>query len=136
MGQENVITDSFPANPTIVYDGDCPFCSRYVTLLRLNEALGPVDLLNARHGGALVTEIYRCGLDLDQGMVLILNGELYHGADCMHRLALLTTPSDAFNRLNVWIFRSRVSSNVFYPMLRLTRNVVLAALGRRKLGKS
>ncbi|MFT5932039.1 MAG: putative DCC family thiol-disulfide oxidoreductase YuxK, partial [Hyphomonas sp.] len=32
----------------IVYDGDCPFCSEYVKLLRLRDAIGPVSLVNAR----------------------------------------------------------------------------------------
>ena len=36
----------------LVYDGDCPFCSRYVQLLRIREAVGPLRLVNARDGGA------------------------------------------------------------------------------------
>ena len=41
---------------SIVYDGDCPFCSRYVKLVRLREALGSVDLVNARDGGRWSTK--------------------------------------------------------------------------------
>ena len=44
--------DSLPT--TIVYDGDCPFCSRYVALVRLREAVGQVVLANARDGGPVV----------------------------------------------------------------------------------
>jgi hypothetical protein len=71
--------------------------------LRLREAIGPVVLVDARQGGALVEEIAKAGLSLDEGMVLRINGKPYHGDSC-HRLALLTTPSGAFNRLNAMIF--------------------------------
>jgi predicted DCC family thiol-disulfide oxidoreductase YuxK len=81
----------------IVYDGDCPFCSRYVTLMRLREAIGPVVLKNAREGGPLIEELTRRGYDLDEGMVLIHAGEIFHGSECMARLGLLSTPSTTFN---------------------------------------
>ena len=41
----------------IVYDGDCPFCARYVRFVRLRDTIGHVALVNARDGGALVDEI-------------------------------------------------------------------------------
>jgi predicted DCC family thiol-disulfide oxidoreductase YuxK len=71
----------------IVYDGQCPFCSRYVELVRLRESLGKVELIDARDGGPLVGAILVAGLDLDDGMVLKLDGRLYHGAECLHMLA-------------------------------------------------
>lgn len=126
--------DSEFLKPTIIYDGECPFCSRYVSLLRLRDALGSVELLNARDGGPLVEEIRRRGLDLDQGMVLAIDGQLFHGAECLHRLALMTTGSGIFNRVNAWIFRSRTASEILYPALRAGRNAALALLGRTKIG--
>ncbi len=88
------------AGAWIVYDGECPFCSRYVAMLRLRETLGSIALVNARDGGPEVEEARAAGLDLDEGMVLKFDGRLYHGDDCIHRLALLSTPSGAFNRVN------------------------------------
>ena len=75
----------------LLYDGECPFCSRYVVHVRLRAAIGPVMLANAREHPALVEEVRRLGYDVDEGMVLKLNGRYYHGADCIHALALLTT---------------------------------------------
>jgi predicted DCC family thiol-disulfide oxidoreductase YuxK len=117
----------------IVYDGQCPFCSRYVQLVRLRETLGQVRPVDARKGGPQVEEVRKAGLDLDEGMVLKLDGRLYHGADCINMLALLSTPSSRFNRWNVALFRSRTASRVLYPVLRTGRNAVLRLLGRSKI---
>jgi predicted DCC family thiol-disulfide oxidoreductase YuxK len=119
---------------TIVYDGQCPFCSRYVKLVRLRESLGQVRLVNAREGGPIVEELQRAGVDLDEGMALKLDGRLYHGQDCIHMLALLSTPSSAFNRLNAALFRSPRAARLLYPVLRTGRNTALRLLGRSKIG--
>lgn len=118
----------------VVYDGQCPFCSRYISLLRLRDTLGHVELVDAREGGPAVDEVTASGLDLDDGMVLKMNGRLYHGDECMHRLALLSSSSTAFNRINKAIFRSPTMSRILYPMLRSGRKAVLRMLGRPMLG--
>ena len=118
---------------TIVYDGGCPFCTAYVRLVRLREAIGPVRLVDAREGGPIVDEIVAAGLDLDDGMVLKLDGVLYHGDECLNRLALLSTSSGAFNRFNAWMFRNPLAARLAYPVLRSGRNLALRLLGRRKL---
>jgi predicted DCC family thiol-disulfide oxidoreductase YuxK len=116
-----------------VYDGACPFCSRYVSLVRLREAVGPLELVDARRGGPLVNEIRAAGLDLNQGMVLKMDGRLYGGAECIHRLALLSTRSDRFNRLTAAILSSPGAARLLYPLLRGGRNAALFLLGRSPL---
>ena len=133
----SVIAGQVPASrdeTIIVYDGACPFCSRYVRLLRLRAAVGDVRLLDARDGGPEVAEIRARGLSLEEGMALVHQGNTYHGADCLHRLALLTTPSGLFNRLTATIFRSPRLSRALYPVLRCGRSAALFLLGRPRLG--
>ena len=36
------------AKLTLLYDGDCPVCNRYVAMIRLREQFGELLLLNAR----------------------------------------------------------------------------------------
>lgn len=124
------------ASHWLLYDGDCPFCSRYVRHVRLRDAVGPITMANAREYPALVDEVRRLGFDVDTGMVLKLNGNYYHGADCIHALALLTTRSGWFNRLNSLVFRSPTVSKVLYPLLRTGRNLTLRLLGRTRLQPS
>lgn len=129
------MTDTSATN-WLLYDGECPFCSRYAVHVRLREAVGPVMLANAREHSTLVEEMRRLGYDVDAGMVLKLNGRYYHGADCINALALLTTPAGWFNRINSLAFRSQTFSRFAYPILRAGRNLTLKLLGRSRLQPS
>ena len=117
----------------IVYDGQCPFCSRYVALVRLRESVGPVELVNAREAHPIVDVVKRRGVVLNEEMALVMNDEVYSGAECITRLALMSTPSGLFNRVNAMVFSSRARSRFMYPFMRAGRNLLLKLLGRPPL---
>jgi len=117
----------------LIYDGECPFCSRYVRLTRLRETIGSLRLVDARSGGGEVAAAIRAGYRLDDGMLLHLDGQDFYGADCLNRLALLSSRSTLFNRLTYVMFRSAWLSRVMYPVLRAGRNLILRLMGRRRL---
>jgi len=117
----------------IVYDGECPFCTAYVRMVRLREAVGTVELIDARTDHPLVREAGLLGLDLDEGMALKMAGEWLHGDAVMTRLAMLSSRSNLLNRLHAWVFQSPARSRLLYPWLRAGRNAVLRLLGRRKI---
>jgi predicted DCC family thiol-disulfide oxidoreductase YuxK len=123
-----------PSANWLLYDGECPFCSSYVSYVRLRETAGPITLADARKYPALVAEAKALGFDIDFGMVLKLDGQYYFGGDCIHALSLLTTPSGWFNRVNRALFKSKMAARVAYPILRTGRNLALLALGRRRIG--
>ncbi|MGB1581608.1 MAG: DCC1-like thiol-disulfide oxidoreductase family protein, partial [Nevskiales bacterium] len=90
----------------LVYDGECPFCTRYVKLLRLRETVGELELISARSMHPLVAEVLQQGFVIDDGMVLKMQGRYYHGDDCLHVLAMMSSQRGWFNRINFWLFRS------------------------------
>ena len=118
----------------LIYDGECPFCSRFARLTRLREAVGPLRLIDARSVAPEVTAARVRGFVLDEGMLLRLDGHDYAGADCLQRLALLSSRSTLFNRISYALLRSRAVARWSYPLLRFGRNVALRMLGRSKLG--
>lgn len=118
---------------TLVYDGECPFCTRYVTMMRLRESAGSVQLLNAREPHPVVEQLVDAGFDLDEGMVLMSGDNVFHGDQAVHALALMSGDHGWFNRLNFYIFRSQMLSRLLYPMLRAGRNVTLRLLRREKI---
>ena len=122
------------AGVTVVYDGECPFCSRYVAMLRLREAFGVVSLVNARSDEPAAREA-RALFDLDEGMAARIGGRWYHGAECMNILALASGPSSVLNRMTASIFASPRRAAFLYPFLRTGRNAILVLLGRSKIGE-
>ncbi|MGH1354041.1 MAG: DCC1-like thiol-disulfide oxidoreductase family protein [Thalassovita sp.] len=126
---------AYAGKTVIIYDGECPFCSRFVQWQRLKESVGPVHMFDAREAGDLSTALWDAGYDLNEGMALIWNDQVFHGDDCVNRLALLSSGSGAFNMLNAWVFKSPRISALLYPILRLGRNTLLRLLGRRKISQ-
>ena len=120
---------------TVVYDGECPFCSRYVAMLRLRDAFGAVSLVDARSEAAAAREA-RALFDLDEGMAARIGGRWYHGAECMNVLALASGPSTLLNRLSARVFSSPRRAALLYPLLRTGRNAVLLLLGRSRIERS
>ena len=119
----------------IVYDGECPVCSVYVRMLRL-RTLGEVELINARDDHLLVGSLRSLGVDLDEGMVVKVGEEIYVGDQAIQRLALMSSSSTIFNRLNFWVFKSGARSKLLYPILRAGRKLLLTVLGRKTIAES
>ncbi|MEO0981535.1 MAG: DCC1-like thiol-disulfide oxidoreductase family protein [Pseudomonadota bacterium] len=114
----------------IIYDGDCPFCANYMAMLRLRRAAGAVTLLNLREDHPAVREVVGRGFDLDEGMAVKSGERIYHGADAVHQIALMTSPVGVFNRLSAWVFKRPRLTRALYPALRACRNLTLKLLGR------
>jgi predicted DCC family thiol-disulfide oxidoreductase YuxK len=105
----------------IIYDGDCPFCSSYVALLRLRGQYD-VRLVDARKEPVLAAQY---GLDLNEGMIVDLDGKVHHGA---RAVSLLSGLSSSISPL-----RSERVVRAVYPLFRFGRNVALKVLGRRQI---
>jgi len=117
----------------LVYDKECPACDFYCKLVRIRESIGNLILVDARHPSSFMDEITAAGLDIDQGMVLIVGDRMYYGADAIHTLAIMGTRSGVLNRLAYWCFKSRAASSVVYPVLRSCRNLLLKILRKTKV---
>lgn len=125
--------DFDPGVTWIVYDGDCPFCTQYVKLVRLREAIGEVKPLNAREYHPVVQFVRAKGIDLNQEMALVKGSDVIAGPDVIHRLALLSTGSGFFNGLMSKMFASRDLTRFMYPIMRAGRNTTLFLMGRKKI---
>lgn len=117
----------------LVYDKECPACDLYCKLVRIRESIGNLILVDARNPSSFMDEITAAGLDIDQGMVLIVGDRMYYGADAIHTLSIMGTRSGVFNRLAYWCFKSRAASRIVYPLLRSCRNLLLKILRKTKI---
>ena len=118
----------------LVYDGDCPFCSKYAELVRFKKAAGEVQIINAREHPEVVKEFSDRGYDLDKGMGLKMDGRYYHGADALNHIALMSTGSGLFNSFTAAVFKSKIASAILYPVLKAARRAALIMKGKKGIG--
>lgn len=118
-----------------VYDGECPICSFAARALRIRSSVGRLRLIDVRRdaGHPLMARIAQNRLDLDEGMVILFGGRLYHGADALHLMALLGSDRDWFNRMNAVLFRSETGARLAYPLMRAARNLLVRLRGVRPI---
>ncbi|MBQ24364.1 DUF393 domain-containing protein [Alcanivorax sp.] len=122
-----------PHDTYLIYDGECPACRNYVRFVRFRDTVGTLHLIDARKAPSWVLQMQQRNMPLDDGMVLIFNGRYFHGADAIHHMALLSSGSGLFNRINAQLFRSRSLSRFLYPILKACRNALLFLLGKKPL---
>lgn len=117
----------------LIYDKECPACENYCQVVRIRESVGKLVIINARDDNRIMTEITELGLDIDQGMVLKMGERIYYGADAIHVLALISSRTGLFNKVNYFIFKSKTASSLLYPILRFFRNLLLKFKGVSKI---
>ena len=117
-----------------VYDKQCPACSQYCEWAKAAAIQrAQVVLVDARAPSELMDEITRCGLDIDEGMVLQVDGRIYYGAQAIHQLALHDGFLGWFGVINRALFRHARVALVLYPVMRWVRNALLKILGVRRI---
>ena len=119
----------------IIYDAECPVCTAYSCSVGIDpQNAAGVKRINARSADdELVKQAKAAGLDLDEGMVVVHQGQLYHGADALNIMARLAPKQGLGNRLNRLAFGNASFSRLVYPLLRAGRNTLLKLLGRTKI---
>lgn len=117
----------------LVYDHECPFCKNYCQMVRIKNITEEMVLVDARQKSELMDKVTGAGLDIDQGMVLVLDDVMYYGSDAIHMLSLISSRSGLFNRFNYWLFSYKPISKILYPLLRTCRNLALKVLGKEKI---
>jgi predicted DCC family thiol-disulfide oxidoreductase YuxK len=120
---------------TVIYDGDCPFCASYVSMMRLRQAVGAVELVNAREGDPRVRAVQDAGYDLDAGMVVLWQGEVFFGDTAVHLLATLSAGEGRlFDRIQRAAFADPRRAARLYPVLAAGRRLFLRLAGRTPIG--
>ncbi len=115
----------------VVYDKECPVCDLYCHAVDVAD--GELVRVDAREPGQAMDEITERGLDIDEGMVIRVDGQIYYGADAIHELALRSNNKGFLNRFATLVFRSHGRSRFFYPILKAMRNLLLKILGRTRI---
>ena len=130
MDETGETATASPPDPFLLYDGECPFCSYYVGKSHFETRIGrALRLIDGREVPDLVARLRREGFDLEQGMILALDGRRYHGAAAMTALKALSAGPGRFNAFARWFASSPARVRAVYPCLRRLRRAALLAKG-------
>ena len=109
----------------LIYDGECPLCRFNARHVKVCKSLGQFNLINARDHHPIQTEINAAGLDINEGFIIKIEDTFYHGVDALHLLAFISSDSDRFNRISIFLFRKKWVTTLLYPILKSIRNILL-----------
>lgn len=113
----------------LVYDGQCPVCRPYAKRVAVDDPDIALRLVDAREDSALMQEITARGLDIDHGMVVTLEGQLYYGAEAFRIMATRQGSGTLFNRLCRLLFANRHLAHLVYPLGKQVRVLLLRLIG-------
>lgn len=113
-----------PPGDYLLYDGECPVCAGFVKFAEFRRRHPDLKLLDARHEPDLVARLRRDGYDINEGMVLVVDGQLYFGAAASERLASYRSDLSPGKRAAM----AAISASP-YPLLRGIRNALLRVRG-------
>jgi predicted DCC family thiol-disulfide oxidoreductase YuxK len=127
-------TESCADADFLLYDGDCPACSAYVAMSRLRQLYPGLRVMSARAEPALVAELRGKGYEINEGMVLRLDGVIHFGPDATHMIAVLGRASPSWWRKAALAGTGTAPwARRLYPWLNRTRGLLLRLLGRRPI---
>tara|TARA_Y100001968_G_scaffold54362_1_gene45574 strand:+ start:209 stop:610 length:402 start_codon:yes stop_codon:yes gene_type:complete len=113
-----------------IYDGECPFCNHFAKLLELKRQLPTFEIIDGRKDLALLTKLYNQGYDLNNGAILIHNGNIKHGADAINWVSSqIKEPNDSILEILRIIFTSNKRTNFLFPVLLWSRRLSLTLKG-------
>jgi len=118
----------------LLYDGECPACSAYVAMSRLRRLYPTLRVISARTEPALVGELRRQGYEINEGMVLSLDGVIHFGAEATRMIAIFGRSSPSWwRRAALGLIGTAPWAAALYPWLNRGRQLLLRLLGRRPI---
>ena len=118
-------------NIIFIYDGECPFCNYFAQMMELKSCLPSLQVLDGRENLELLSKLYKQGYDLNNGAILINNGNIKHGADAINWICSeLKEPNDSLLEILRIIFTSRRRTKIIFPFLLWSRRFSLTIKGK------
>jgi|SRR5262245_38483211 predicted DCC family thiol-disulfide oxidoreductase YuxK len=119
----------------LLYDGECPACSAYVAMSRLRQLYPSLRVMSARSEPGLVAELRDAGYEINEGMVLRLDGVIHFGPDATRMIAVLGRSSPSrWRRTALASVGTAPWARRLYPWLNHMRLLLLRMLGRKPIG--
>ena len=115
---------------TFIYDGKCPFCNHFAEMLELKSKIKNLSILDGRENPNQIKDLLQKGYDLDKGAILLIDEDIYHGADAINTICkLISKPSSKLLEILSKTFKSRKRTGFIFPFLVRARRLALISKG-------
>ena len=114
-----------------IYDGECPFCNHFAELLELKGSIPSLEIIDGRKNLEQLTQLLKQGYDLNNGAILVNDGNVKHGADAINWICSeLQEPNDSLLEILRVVFSSNKRSKNLFPLLLWARRILLTVKGK------
>lgn len=114
----------------VLYDGECPVCSRYVAFTNLRTAAPQIAVIDARDRPDLVS-LYRAkGIEINEGMIIKVGDLVLDGSAAFAMINQLSKPNSRAATFALKLLSGKTTSALLYPVLALGRRGLLRLLRR------
>ena len=115
---------------TCIYDGECPFCNHFAEMLELKSKINNLSILDGRKNPNLIKDLLKKGYDLDNGAILLIDKDIFHGADAINTICkLIKEPSSKLLEILSKTFKSSERTRFIFPFLVRARRFALISKG-------
>ena len=113
---------------TLYYDKQCPFCSKYVNLLKLKENF-QIILKDARENQSEISLL--CGnLDINDGFIVLYKDDCFQSAKALAFLNRAVDKTTFLGKLHFFFRYDNLFSNLLYKLFFILRKIILFILGK------
>jgi predicted DCC family thiol-disulfide oxidoreductase YuxK len=115
--------------PVLVFDGGCVFCRHFAELSELRSGIAGLQIRDGRADQGLRLQLAAQGFALSEGALLLVDGQVLHGAAAIQWLCARMQPSSALLQLLAPLLATPPRARRLYPLLLLARRCALALRG-------
>lgn len=125
--------DTLKYGDFLLYDGECPVCSRYVLWTNIRNKHPNISLLDARQQPELVAALRTEGVEINNTMFLQIDGQSFVGAAAMAKISIYMPQNTFSQRLLRRLTSSKLLFEKIYPGFVFGRKLLLTILRRRQI---
>ena len=126
------LSTGLPEEILLYYDGECPICRNYKEYLELRKKYD-IRILNARDHLDEMKELERIGCDINQGMILVVDGLVSQGENALGVLFYLSGTKGFCDKLLFRLIQTHEIRICVYPLIKGIRKIMLFLLGVSKM---
>lgn len=113
----------------LYYDDECPFCKEYSRYVKLKQNY-EITVINARDEHMQIREFKKKGMDINKGMILEIDGQLWQGEEAILQIDYLLVHKTFSDKVRTFVTTIPYLMKLLYPVIKGFRYITLKIIGK------